>query len=74
MVKALLIALLEPTYLLRAAEDSGDHTSRLALLEEFKTLPSNAVWDYYCMKEGVPVGTDWINAVKVYEKDVLGKR
>lgn len=74
MIKALLIALLEPTQILRAAEDAGDHTSRLALLEEFKTLPSGAVWDYYCMKQGVPVGADWINAVKGYEKDVLGKR
>lgn len=74
MIKALLIALLEPTHLLRAAEDSGDHTSRLALLEEFKTLPSGAVWDYYCLKQGVPQGTDWINVVKEYEKEVLAKR
>ena len=74
MIKALLIALLEPTQLLRAAEEAGDHTSRLALLEEFKTLPSGAVWDYYCLKQNVPAGADWINAVKAYEKDVLAKR
>jgi len=74
MLKALLLALLEPTARLRQMEAEGDHTSRLALLEEIKTLPFGAVWDYYCAKSNVPVGDAWLNEVKTYEKNVLGKR
>ena len=74
MIKALLLALLEPTGKLRACEADGDFTSRLALLEELKTLPFGAVWDYYCLKRDVPVGEAWIAEVKSYEKDVLAKR
>jgi len=74
MIKALLIALLEPTDKLREMETSGDYTSRLALLEELKTLPFGAVWDYYCLKNNVPVGMDWLKQVKQYEEKVLSRR
>jgi len=74
MLKALLLALVEPAAKLREAERAGDFTARLALLEECKTLPAGAVWDYYCLTQGVPVAADWIEAVKQYEKDVLSKR
>jgi L-rhamnose isomerase len=74
MLRALLIALLEPTEKLRAAENKGDFTSRLALQEEIKTLPVGAVWDYYCESKNVPVGQDWLAEVKRYEKEVLSKR
>ncbi len=74
MLKALLIALLEPIALLRDLEKAGDFTARLAMLEELKTLPFAAVWDYHCLKQNVPVGPAWIGAVKQYEKDVLSKR
>jgi L-rhamnose isomerase len=74
MLKALLLALLEPTAKLRELENRGDFTSRLALTEELKMLPFGAVWDYYCQQQGVPVGMDWMSEVKQYEKDVLGKR
>ena len=74
MLKALLKALLEPTDRLRAAELAGDYTSRLALLEELKTLPFGAVWDYYCESSGVPVGEGWLNDVRRYEHDVLAAR
>ena len=74
MIKALLLAMLEPTTLLRERENAGDHTSRLALLEEIKTLPFGAVWDYYCLKQGVPAGAVWVDVVKGYERDVLSKR
>ncbi len=74
MLKALLLALLEPTALLRNAEQSGDFTARLGLLEEIKTLPFGAVWDYYCLKQGVPAGFAWLNEIKHYEQDVLSKR
>jgi len=74
MIKALLIALLEPVEKLQQMEAEGDFTSRLTLLEELKTLPLGAVWDYYCMKSDVPVGPAWLAEVKTYEDDVLSKR
>ncbi len=74
MLKALLIAMLEPIDSLRDLENSGDYTGRLALLEELKTMPYAAVWDYHCLKQGAPVGPAWIGVVKQYEKDVLAKR
>ena len=72
--KAILSALLEPRERLLAAERAGDTTYRLALVEEMKNMPVNAVWDYYCEKSGVPVGMDWYGEVRQYEKDVLLKR
>jgi L-rhamnose isomerase len=69
MLKALLTALLEPLAPLRRAERTGDFTTRLALLEEAKTLPIGAVWDYYCLRQDVPTGDAWLTDVKRYEKD-----
>ena len=74
MLKALLIALLEPVDKLREMEMNGDFTSRLAMLEELKTLPFGAIWDYYCTKMEVPPAQTWLDEVKAYEKDVLSKR
>jgi L-rhamnose isomerase len=74
MLKALLWALLEPTDQLRQCEKEGNYTARLALLEELKTLPFGSVWDYYCLKQGAPVGAAWLNEVVRYESDVLSKR
>ncbi len=74
MIKALLIALLEPTEKLLEMEVNGDYTSRLAMLEELKTLPFGAVWDYYCQKSSAPVGDAWLKEVKDYEAKVTSKR
>ncbi len=74
MLKALLVALLEPTDLLRRLENDGDTTARLALLEELKSLPWGVVWDHYCRTQGVPAGAEWLAEVKAYERDVLSKR
>jgi len=74
LIKALLLALVEPTDHLRDLESAGDLTSRLALFEELKTYPAGAVWDYYCLQSGVPVGPFWLDGVKRYEKDVLSRR
>jgi len=74
MRKALLRALLEPTAQLKAAELEGDFTTRLALMEESKSLPWTAVWDYYCLEQKVPVGASWLTQVKNYEEEVLFKR
>ncbi len=72
-LKALLLALLEPTALLEA-EKSGDLTSRLALMEESKSLPWGAVWDAYCESQNVPVGSNWLKEVRSYENRVTAKR
>jgi L-rhamnose isomerase len=73
-IKGLLLALLEPIDLLRQYEADGDFTSRLALLEELKTLPFPAVWDQYCVQQNAPVGMEIVNAVRQYETDVLSLR
>ncbi len=73
MSKALLMALTEPATLLKKAEDSGDKSGRLALMEESKTLPFAAIWEEYCARQNVP-GISWIDEVRTYEKDVLSKR
>ena len=74
MCKALLKACLEPTDALKKIEVEGDYTSRLALVEELKTYPFGAVWDYYCEQMGEPVRDACLADVKQYEKDVLSKR
>ena len=73
-VKALLLALLEPTDKLRALEGVGDLSARLAMLEEIKSLPFGGVWDEYCRRHEAPVGQAWLAEVKDYEKNVLSQR
>jgi len=74
MIKALLIALLEPAEKLREIELDGDYTARLAMLEELKTMPFGAVWDYYCTEQDVPPGPDWLKEVSDYETKVTNLR
>ena len=74
MVKALLLALVAPIGKLKDAEAEGDYTTRLALMEDMKLLPAGAVWDYYCLARGVPVGTGWLDDVQKYERAVLSRR
>ena len=74
ILKALLLALLTPIAQIKQFEANGDYTSRLAFLEEAKTLPFGPVWDHYCEMSGVPTGTDWLAEVKAYERTVLAKR
>ena len=74
MLKALLTALLEPTEQLRQLEVAGDFTSRLAMVEEIKTLPLGAVWDHYCLRQNVPAGAAWMDKVRQYEAQVTSKR
>ncbi len=73
-MKAFLIAALEPTKDLVKLEESGKNFERLAMLEELKTMPFSAVWDYYCLQEGVPVGAGYIADIQKYEEEVLSKR
>jgi len=74
LLKSLLIALLEPIDRLRQYEAERDFTRRLALLEELKTLPAGAIWDYYCQAAAVPVGAAWLDAVAAHEREVLLRR
>jgi len=72
--KCLLQAFLEPIGLLRSYEDNAKGFERLALLEEAKSLPFGAVYDYFNLTSNVPVGEDFIPAIEQYEKNVLTKR
>lgn len=72
--KALLRALLEPTAELRKLEAAGDYTARLALLEEQKSLPWQAVWEMYCHRHDTPAGSEWLENVRAYEKEILSRR
>jgi L-rhamnose isomerase len=74
VLRALLLALLEPVEALRAAEEAGDYTARLALLEAFKSLPWGPVWDYHCLQQDVPAGAAYLDEIKSYEADVLAAR
>jgi L-rhamnose isomerase len=71
---AFLFALLEPGKMLLQYEEKGKNFERLATLELLKTLPYGTVYDYYCLKNRVPVGQDYINEIIRYEKEVLSKR
>lgn len=72
--KCLLQALLEPLPALRRYEAEDKGFERLALLEEAKSMPWNAVWDMFCMRNGVPVGDEFIAGVEEYETEVTSKR
>ena len=71
VLKAMLIALLEPGAMLKEYEESGRWFQRLAMLEELKSMPWNAVWDYFCLTQGVPHGMNYIGKVEDYETKVL---
>jgi L-rhamnose isomerase len=72
--KCILQALLEPKQKLREYEDNGQNFERLALMEEAKSMPFGAVFDYFNLKNNVPVGEEYIAAIQKYEKDVTSKR
>ena len=72
--KAFLMALLEPSSTLQGYEDTGRYFQRLALSEELKSLPWQAVWDMFCEQQGVPVGESYIAEIERYEHEVTSKR
>ncbi|MBU0242176.1 L-rhamnose isomerase, partial [Escherichia coli] len=55
-------------------EAAGDYTARLALLEEQKSLPWQAVWEMYCQRHDTPAGSEWLESVRAYEKEILSRR
>lgn len=72
--KALLKAALTPIKRIREAEAEGDYTTRLSLIEENKSMPFSSIWNYYCMTSGVPIGKEWLEEIKKYEKTTLSNR
>ncbi len=72
--KALLQALLEPLAKLREYESKGQNFERMALLEEAKSMPWGAVYNYYCASKNVIAGESYIADIQKYEKDVTSKR
>lgn len=72
--KAFIQALLEPSSLLQSYEENGQYFERLALQEEAKSLPWNAIWDYYCLQNNVPVGENYISGIQQYEREITSKR
>ncbi len=72
--KATLQALLEPTDKLRDFEKQDKRFERLAYLEELKAMPWNALYNYYCLLQGVPVGEAYIQEIQQYEEQITSKR
>ena len=72
--KCMTKALLEPKELISRHELAGDTFEVLQLIEEGKTMPWNAVYDEFCVRNGVPVGNEIISVIKEYEKTVLANR
>lgn len=72
--KAMLIAMLTPHAAFTAMQNEGRTTELLVKQEEMKSYPWGDVWDEYCTRNGVAVGSAWFDEVLAYEKDVLSKR
>ena len=72
--KALMKAMLEPVKRLKEMELAFDFTSRMAYTEELKDFPYADVWNYFCYKNQVPVGLDWLKEVHDYEAEILKTR
>ena len=73
-LKCVLLALLEPIESLRKYEAQDMGFERLAMLEELKSMPWGAVWDMYCLQNGVPVGEEYIKDIERYEAEITSKR
>jgi L-rhamnose isomerase len=74
VTKALLVALLEPAVAIKKYEDEGKLFARLGMLEDSKTMPFGAVWNYYCKISSTPHDKAWIDEVLKYESEVLDRR
>ncbi|PAD39435.1 L-rhamnose isomerase [Terribacillus sp. 7520-G] len=74
MQKALLYALLTPHEELKDYQEKGQFTERLMLMEELKSYPFGAIWDYFCQEMQVPRGTAWWQHVKEYERNEMARR
>ena len=73
MQKALLIACLQPHAALKQMQDDARFSELLAVSEELKLLPYGAVWEEYLRRQNVP-GSEWYQAIRTYEQEVLAQR
>ncbi|NQT59802.1 MAG: L-rhamnose isomerase [Bacteroidetes bacterium] len=73
-LKGLLSAMLQPIDTLVEFETSGNYYGRLALSEQLKSMPFGAVWDMYCIKNGVVPESKVISEVFAYEQTTLQRR
>ncbi len=73
-MRALLLAMLEPIAAMRALEQAEDYTGRLALLEANKSLPAGAVWDQFCLTQSAPIGAQFMDDIRQYERTTLAQR
>jgi L-rhamnose isomerase len=55
-------------------ELAGEGYKVLALIEEQKAMPWQAVYDMFCLKNNVPVGAEFITEIEQYENSVTSKR
>ncbi len=72
--KALMFALLDPIAMMRKAENDVDFGTRLALMEEARTLPFADVWEEYCLRTNKLTGSKMLEGIKKYESKVLANR
>ena len=72
--KCMLRALLEPVQTISRLELEGEGYKVLALIEEQKAMPWQAVYDEFCVRNGVPVGADFIADIDRYVAEVTSKR
>ena len=74
VLKAILLALLEPRAKLVACEEAGDYFGRMQLLELAKMLPFGAVWDHHCLLAGAPVESEVLGRISAYDAAVTRRR
>ena len=72
--KCMLRALLEPSELISRHEMAGEGYKVLAMLEEQKAMPWQAVYDEFCLRNNVPVGHSFIAEIDNYVDQVISKR
>ena len=53
---------------------AGEGYKVLALIEEQKAMPWQAVYDEFCVRNNVPVGQEFIADIDQYVADVTSKR
>ena len=70
----MLRALLEPRETISKLELAGEGYKVLAIIEEQKAMPWQAVYDEFCVRNNVPVGQEFIADIDKYVADVTSKR
>ena len=70
----MLRALLEPRGVIAKYELAGEGYKVLALMEEQKAMPWQAVYDEFCLRNDVPVGHEFMDEIDNYVANVTSKR